>query len=196
MNQAQFARLHEVSKKTVTSWKNKGWIILNSDGVVDVELSNKNLELYRKEKITPDEEIDFGVTQDNRVTDSGNADQGNGSEGNADPNDEFAGYHEKMLPAKELNRRLTLEKLKVEREKAREAKLNADVREGRLLEADHVYQHDADVASQLQRKLLSLPSELAVRLAAINSPAEIESTLREELTYCLNEFLDSYEIEN
>jgi phage terminase Nu1 subunit (DNA packaging protein) len=191
MNQAQFARLHEVSKKTVTSWKNKGWVILNTDGSVDVEISNKNLELYRKEKNTPDDVIDFKVTQGNEVTDSGND-----SEGNPDPNDEFAGYHEKMLPAKELNRRLTLEKLKVEREKAREAKLNADVREGRLLEADHVYQHDADVASQLQRKLLSLPSELAVRLAAINSPAEIESTLREELTHCLNEFLDSYEIEN
>jgi hypothetical protein len=66
----------------------------------------------------------------------------------------------------------------VERERARVAKLEADVREGRLLEAEKVYQHDAEVAAQLQRKLLSLPSELAVRLAAINSPAEIESLLK------------------
>lgn len=191
MNQAQFARLHEVSKKTVTSWKNKGWVILNTDGSVDVELSNKNLELYRKEKNTPDDVIDFKVTQGNEVTDSGND-----SEGNPDPNDEFSGYPETKLPAKELNRRLTLEKLKLERERARAAEYDTAIREGRLLEADKVYQHDAEVASQLQRKLLSLPSELAVRLSAINSPAEIESLLREELTYCLNEFLDSYEIEN
>lgn len=191
MNQAQFARLHEVSKKTVTSWKNKGWVILNTDGSVDVELSNKNLELYRKEKNTPDDVIDFKVTQGNEVTDSGND-----SEGNADPNDEFSGYPETKLPAKELNRRLTLEKLKLERERARAAEYDTAIREGRLLEADKVYQHDAEVASQLQRKLFSLPSELAVRLSAINSPAEIESLLREELTYCLNEFLDSYEIEN
>jgi phage terminase Nu1 subunit (DNA packaging protein) len=191
MNQAQFARLHEVSKKTVTSWKNKGWVILNTDGSVDVELSNKNLELYRKEKNTPDDVIDFKVTQGNEVTDSGND-----SEGNPDPNDEFSGYPETKLPAKELNRRLTLEKLKLERERARAAEYDTAIREGRLLEADKVYQHDAEVAAQLQRKLLSLPSELAVRLSAINSPAEIESLLREELTYCLNEFLDSYETEN
>ncbi len=189
MNQAQFARLHDVSKKTVTSWKDKGWVVLNADGSVDVELSNKNLELYRKPKITPDEEIDFGVTQGNEVTDLGNGEQGNASL----PMNDSA---EAKLAAKELSRRLTYEKLQVEREKAREAKLNADLREGTLLEADKVYQHDAEVAAQLQRKLLSLPSELAVRLAAINSPAEIESTLREEITYCLNEFLDSYEIEN
>jgi phage terminase Nu1 subunit (DNA packaging protein) len=191
MNQAQFARLHEVSKKTVTSWKNKGWVVLNTDGSVDVELSNKNLELYRKEKNTPDEVIGFKVTQGNEVTDSGND-----SEGNPDPNDEFSGYPETKLPAKELNRRLTLEKLKLERERARAAEYDTAIREGRLLEADKVYQHDAEVAAQLQRKLLSLPSELAVRLSAINSPAEIESLLREELTYCLNEFLDSYETEN
>lgn len=191
MNQAQFARLHDVSKKTVTSWKNKGWVILNADGSVDVELSNKNLELYRKEKNAPDEVIDFKVTQGNEVTDSGND-----SEGNPDPNDEFSGYPETKLPAKELNRRLTLEKLKLERERARAAEYDTAIREGRLLEADKVYQHDAEVAAQLQRKLLSLPSELAVRLSAINSPAEIESLLREELTYCLNEFLDSYETEN
>ena len=191
MNQAQFARLHDVSKKTVTSWKNKGWVVLNTDGSVDVELSNKNLELYRKEKNTPDDIIDFKVTQGNEVTDSGND-----SEGNPDPNDEFSGYPETKLPAKELNRRLTLEKLKVERERARAAEYDTAIREGRLLEADKVYQHDAEVAAQLQRKLLSLPSELAVRLSAINSPAEIESLLREELTYCLNEFLDSYETEN
>lgn len=194
MNQAQFARLHDVSKKTVTSWKNKGWVVLNEDGSVDVEVSNKNLELYRKEKIAPEEEIDFGVTQGNEVTDLGNGGQGNAVAWNAGlPCDQFA---ESVLSAKELARRLAYEKLQVERERAREAKLNADLREGRLLEADKVYQHDAEVAAQLQRKLLSLPSELAVRLAAINSPAEIESTLREEITYCLNEFLDSYEIEN
>lgn len=191
MNQAQFARLHEVSGKTVNSWKNKGWVVLNTDGSVDVEISNKNLELYRKEKNTPDDIIDFKVTQGNEVTDSGND-----SEGNPDPNDEFSGYPETKLPAKELNRRLTLEKLKLERERARAAEYDTAIREGRLLEADKVYQHDAEVASQLQRKLLSLPSELAVRLSAINSPAEIESLLREELTYCLNEFLEAYEIEN
>lgn len=189
MNQAQFARLHDVSKKTVTSWKDKGWVVLNADGSVDVELSNKNLELYRKPKISPDDEIDFGVTQGNEVTDLGNGEEGNASL----PTNNSA---EAKLAAKELSRRLTYEKLQVEREKAREAKLNADVREGRLLEADKVYQHDAEVGAQLQRKLLSLPSELAIKLTATNSPKEVERMLRVELETFLNEFLDAYEIED
>ncbi|MEN4984000.1 hypothetical protein [Acinetobacter modestus] len=192
MNQAEFARLHAVSKKTVTKWKEKGWVVLNADGSVDEEQSNKNLELYRTEKNTPDKEIDFKVTQGNTVTDYGNDGEGNAE----DSFDEMDNTPEAGLPAKEINRRLALEKLRVERERAKAAKYDTDIREGRLLIAEEVRQHDAEVGAQLQRKLLALPSELAVRLSALDSPAEVECLLREELTLALNEFLDAYEIED
>ncbi|KAF1027085.1 MAG: hypothetical protein GAK29_00891 [Acinetobacter bereziniae] len=188
MNQAEFARLHAVSKKTVTTWKNKGWVVLNTDGMVDVELSNKNLEQYRTIKNQTDDNEFLSVTQGNEVTETGND-----SEGNAENSDEFSDYPETRLPAKELNRRLTLEKLRVERERARAAKYETEVREGVLLLASEVAQHDAEVGSQLKKKLMSLPSELAVRLSAMNSPAEVENLLRSELTNALNEFLDAYE---
>ncbi|WP_337049756.1 hypothetical protein [Serratia fonticola] len=46
MNQAEFARLHEVSRKTVTMWKSQGFLVINEDGV-DVEASNANLKKHR-----------------------------------------------------------------------------------------------------------------------------------------------------
>lgn len=188
MNQAEFARFHSVSKKTVTSWKNKGWVVLNADGLVDKDQSNKNLEQYRKDKIIPDSDLEVRVTQGSRVTDLGNAPEGNG---NSFPDDSDAG-DEVGLPAKELNRRLILEKLKVERERAKAAKFETDIREGKLLLADDVSRHDAEVGSRLKKKLLALPTELAVRVAAVSSPAEVESLLRAEITEALNEFLDAY----
>lgn len=196
MNQVEFAQLHGVSKKTVTAWKNKGWVVLNADGTVDVGQSNKNLERYRKEKIVHDDDINLGVTQLPKVTHLGNwvTDSGNNSEGNDElPMEDPT---ESNLDTKELLRRLTYEKLKSERERARAAEYDTAIREGQLLESDKVRQHDAEVGAQLLRKLTALPSELAVRLAAINSPSEVESMLREEITYALNEFLDAYEIED
>lgn len=55
MNQSDFARLHGVSRKTVTMWKSRGWLILSGDDI-DVEASNAQLEKYRKTVIRPDKE--------------------------------------------------------------------------------------------------------------------------------------------
>jgi hypothetical protein len=43
MSQAEFSRLHSVSRKTVTSWKQKGLLVLDEAGKVVVEASNKAL---------------------------------------------------------------------------------------------------------------------------------------------------------
>ena len=47
MNQSDFARLHGVSRKTVTMWKSRGWLIMSGDDI-DVTASNAQLEKYRK----------------------------------------------------------------------------------------------------------------------------------------------------
>lgn len=46
MSQAEFSRLHSVSRKTVTSWKQKGLLVLDEAGKVIVEASNKALADY------------------------------------------------------------------------------------------------------------------------------------------------------
>ncbi|MDT7007344.1 hypothetical protein [Klebsiella variicola] len=47
MNQSDFAKLHNVSRKTVTMWKSRGWLMMSGNDI-DVAASNAQLEKYRK----------------------------------------------------------------------------------------------------------------------------------------------------
>lgn len=53
MNQSDFAKLHGVSRKTVTTWKARGWLVLAGDDI-DVEASNANIERFRKTVTRPE----------------------------------------------------------------------------------------------------------------------------------------------
>jgi hypothetical protein len=64
MNQSEFAALHGVSRKTVTKWKERGWLVFAGDAI-DVKASNANLKRYRRDGL-PD------VTQPAAKTGKGN----------------------------------------------------------------------------------------------------------------------------
>ncbi len=73
MNQAEFARRHGVSRKTVTQWKERGWLVMNGREI-DVEASETILEKYRKtvirEDVLPEEER-LSPTDDDAYQDDG-----------------------------------------------------------------------------------------------------------------------------
>lgn len=48
MNQSEFATLHGVSRKTVTKWKERGWLVFEGAGL-DVEASNALVAKYRRD---------------------------------------------------------------------------------------------------------------------------------------------------
>lgn len=56
MNQSDFAKLHNVSRKTVTAWKARGWLVLAGDDI-DVEASNANIERFRKTVTRPEKKL-------------------------------------------------------------------------------------------------------------------------------------------
>ncbi|MEG1855355.1 MAG: hypothetical protein RSA22_14260, partial [Acinetobacter sp.] len=58
MKQSEFAREHGVSRKTVTTWKTKGLVVLNDDGTVDVEKSNELLKQNRSGKYQEDSPLE------------------------------------------------------------------------------------------------------------------------------------------
>ena len=67
--------MHGVSRKTVTAWKARGWLVMDGNDV-DVEASNQNIERYRKT-------VTFrgvGNKQGNKVT-------GNTPTGNSQPSE-------------------------------------------------------------------------------------------------------------
>lgn len=51
MNQAEYAARHNVSRKTVTMWKARGWLVFDGKQV-DVEASDANLKRYRAAGVT------------------------------------------------------------------------------------------------------------------------------------------------
>ena len=59
MKQSEFAALHNVSRKTVTKWKERGWLVFAGDEV-DVDASNANLKKYRRDGVAP---VTQAVTQ-------------------------------------------------------------------------------------------------------------------------------------
>lgn len=62
MNQADFAKLHNVSRKTVTAWKSRGWLVMDGEEV-DVEASNANVERYRKTVTRPEKKKPSSVIE-------------------------------------------------------------------------------------------------------------------------------------
>ncbi|MBS9442486.1 RNA polymerase subunit sigma-70 [Photorhabdus heterorhabditis] len=75
MNQSEFAKLHGVSRKTVTQWKARGWLVTDGDDI-NVEASNTNIARYRKSVTRPEKKA-AGNKQGNK---SGNRSQGNKSD--------------------------------------------------------------------------------------------------------------------
>jgi hypothetical protein len=61
VKQSEFARLCGVSRKTITTWKVRGWLTFEGD-LVDVEASNETLKKYRRDGGA------LGVTQEETVT--------------------------------------------------------------------------------------------------------------------------------
>lgn len=48
VTQAEFSRISGVSRKTVTQWKARGWLVMHA-GRVNVDASNANLKKYRRD---------------------------------------------------------------------------------------------------------------------------------------------------
>lgn len=65
VNQAEFARLMNVSRKTVTKWKERGWLVFSGD-LVNVAETTEILKRYRAAGVTS--EGSKVTTQGNRVT--------------------------------------------------------------------------------------------------------------------------------
>lgn len=90
LKQAGFATLHGVSRKTVTKWKERGWLVFQGD-LVDVDASNALLKKYRTDVLETVTSPEQGNKQGNK---SGN-NQGNKPAA-------LLGNKREVLPAPEL----------------------------------------------------------------------------------------------
>lgn len=99
----------------------------------------------------------------------------------------------------ELTKRLTAARIKltnrdveIRRLQGRQAQMDADLRDGKLLRAEDEHRKGFERALTLRNKFLSLPAEWAVQLAAITDPAIVAAFTRKHLKAALIEYCAAY----
>ncbi|EFN7492268.1 RNA polymerase subunit sigma-70 [Escherichia coli] len=190
MNQAEFAKLHGVSRKTVTAWKARGWLVLDGEDI-DVDASNERIRRYRKtvtrtkneqkgnalgNRVTPEgnkktvtrtKNEQKGNTKSNRVTPEGN------SEGNSDvPRDDFPDVSkedrvEQFIASHGVM--MTLDEARTMKENyfALLAKLEYDEKKGTLLPWKHMIDRVSGEYTRMRTRLVALAPEHGPRLRAL-----------------------------
>lgn len=94
----------------------------------------------------------------------------------------------RLLDQATLNRMLTAERVRVTQLEAEQAKVDGEIRDGHLVKAEDVKRIGMARAIALRDRLLALPAELAIQLAAITDPALVTDLLRKRLKAALTEF--------
>ncbi|MCL6397229.1 RNA polymerase subunit sigma-70 [Pectobacterium carotovorum subsp. carotovorum] len=191
MNQSDFAKLHGVSRKTVTSWKARGWLVLAGDDI-DVEASNANLERYRK-TVTQPEKKGAGNTQGNK---QGNK-SGNSSSGNKSGNKKETNSPE---PATKVIERMIAENgVTMTRDEALTmkenflallTKLEHDIKSGLVLPYKDMIEAVGKEYSRIRTRLIAIAPEHGPRLrglASTTNDAEFVQALQEVVYEAMEE---------
>ncbi|NWA24044.1 hypothetical protein HX866_03995 [Pseudomonas gingeri] len=172
MNQSEFATLHGVSRKTVTKWKERGWLVFR-DGELDVDASNALIAKYRRdgsEVVTQDVEGNkpspkkSGVTQASaRVT--------------IKPGESVEQATTRILMATGANMTIDEAKRVKENYLALQAQLEYD-RDARLVVAvEDVTRAVGEEYAKVRTKLLAIPSENAPRIHRLKTVLEVQDAM-------------------
>lgn len=188
MNQSEFAKLHGVSRKTVTTWKARGWLVLDGDEI-DVDASNAMIERYRK-TVTPDEKKLAAGGQGNKKGNTSGNKRGNTGKGNKSRDESPAAIAERMIA--ESGATMTRDEALTMKENyfALHAQLDYDVKAGKLLPWQDMVDEVAQEYARMRTRLIALAPEHGPRLRALASTtddAEFVAALQELIYEALNE---------
>ncbi|MGX1957045.1 RNA polymerase subunit sigma-70 [Serratia proteamaculans] len=187
MNQSDFAKLHGVSRKTVTSWKARGWLVLAGDDI-DVEASNANIECFRKTVTRPEKKA-AGNKQGNKT--------GNRSSGNKSGN-----KNDKDLPesaTKTVERMIAEHGVTMTLDEARQMKenflalltqLEYDIKSGQVLPYKDMIEAVGNEYARMRTRLIAIAPEHGPRLrvlASTTNDAEFVQALQEVVYEAMEE---------
>ncbi|WP_343618797.1 hypothetical protein [Ralstonia sp.] len=186
MKQSEFAALHGVSRKTVTKWKERGWLVFAGDEV-DVDASNANLKKYRRDGVAP-------VTQ--TVTQGGEGNSAERKRKAVTPSDSEVTVRSGESVARAAERILIATGAEMDFDEARRVKENY-----LALQAQLQYDQDAglvvavaDVAkavgaeyAKVRTRLLAIPAEQAPRIQRLKTVIEVQDALQEIIVDALEE---------
>lgn len=166
MNQSDFAKLHGVSRKTITTWKARGWLVLDGDDI-DVEASNHNIERYRK-TVTRTEKKAEGNKQGNKT--------GNRSPGNRSGNKTVSESPESVT--KTVERMIAEHGVTMTLDEARQMKenflalltqLEYDIKSGQVLPYKDMIDAVGNEYARMRTRLIAIAPEHGPRLRVLAS---------------------------
>ncbi|RYM73248.1 RNA polymerase subunit sigma-70 [Serratia liquefaciens] len=187
MNQSDFAKLHGVSRKTVTSWKARGWLVLAGDDI-DVEASNANIERFRK-TVTRPEKKEAGNKQGNKT--------GNRSSGNKSGNKNVKDLPESAT--KTVERMIAEHGVTMTLDEARQMKenflalltqLEYDIKSGQVLPYKDMIEAVGNEYARMRTRLIAIAPEHGPRLrvlASTTNDAEFVQALQEVVYEAMEE---------
>ncbi|MGP3296532.1 RNA polymerase subunit sigma-70 [Serratia marcescens] len=187
MNQSDFAKLHGVSRKTVTTWKARGWLVLAGDDI-DVEASNANIERFRK-TVTRPEKKPAGNKQGNKT--------GNRSSGNKSGNKNDKDLAES--PTKTVERMIAEHGVTMTLDEARQMKenflalltqLEYDIKSGQVLQYKDMIEAVGNEYARMRTRLIAIAPEHGPRLrvlASTTNDAEFVQALQEVVYEAMEE---------
>jgi len=181
MNQTEFAAFHNVSRKTVTKWKERGWVVLSGDDV-DVEVSNEKLKKYRVKRVTQ------SVTQP-----KGNK---QGNKGNKPPEFIEVLAEDDETPKDAAERIIQESGAFMDIDEAKRVKenylallnqLDYDIKSRKVVLFDDALKSVGEQYARIRTRLLAIPSEQAPRVHRLASVSEVQDCLLDIITEAMEE---------
>ncbi|WP_241164409.1 RNA polymerase subunit sigma-70 [Serratia marcescens] len=187
MNQSDFAKLHGVSRKTVTTWKARGWLVLAGDDI-DVEASNANIERFRK-TVTRPEKKPAGNKQGNKT---GNRSSGNksGNKNDKDLAESPTKTVERMISENGLTMTLDVARQMKENFLALLTQLEYDIKSGQVLPYKDMIEAVGNEYARMRTRLIAIAPEHGPRLrvlASTTNDAEFVQALQEVVYEAMEE---------
>ncbi|BCF96623.1 hypothetical protein PPGU19_011920 [Paraburkholderia sp. PGU19] len=186
MKQSAFAELHGVSRKTVTKWKERGWLVFAGDEV-DVEASNVNLKRYRRDGIGS---VTQSVTQDGKVTAK------RATKKSVTATDAEVTVRADETPARAAERILAATGMELDFDEARCMKenylallnqLEYDQKSGLVVAVADVAKAVGEEYAKVRTKLLAIPAEQAPAIHRLRTVLEVQDALQEMIVHALEE---------
>lgn len=182
MNQSEFAALHGVSRKTVTKWKERGWLVFEGDEL-DVDASNALIAKYRRDGL----ELVTQVVEGNKPSPKKSGVTPASKRVTINPGETIEQATARILIATGANMNIDEAKRVKENYLALREQLDYD-REARLVVAvEDVARAVGEEYAKVRSRLLAIPSEHAPRISRLKTVLEIQDALHGIIVETLEE---------
>jgi phage terminase Nu1 subunit (DNA packaging protein) len=182
MKQSEFAALHSVSRKTVTKWKERGWLVFAGDEV-DVAASNALLKKYRRD-------AGDSVTQSVTPAPKGNkraAVTPSAAEVTIRPGESAADAAGRILMATGADMDMDEARRVKENYLALLNQLEYDQKSGAVVAVADVARAVGEEYAKVRTRLLAIPAEHAPRIQRLKTAIEVQDALQEIIVDALEE---------